>query len=489
MYQIHAQNGNAFYGESAGENNTGVNNTFVGAFSGQFNTEGKENTFLGSSSGNKNTTGNMNVFSGFRSGRNNTTGYRNTFLGAFSGLNNSTGGANTFLGTSSGIYNTEGFNNTFLGNQAGAYNNNGHYNTFVGSNAGKNNTTGSDNVFFGGLSGYANTTGKENTFLGAGAGYLNATGNFNIFLGRYAGRSNTTGKGNIYLGYQAGRNNNGSGNVFIGRDSGVNFTQANNTLVIQDKEVNRTPLLYGDFVTGDVAIGNTSTSGYKLYVNGDAFATGLWVSNVTAVLNVAKSKSQPIENALEKINTINSTVNTTTTKTADKKSITKTQYAVNATDMQKVFPNLVKQQEGSTAINYQGLIPVLMEAIKEMKEQHNATIQELKEEIAALKNSESNQGSQSGSTFTASGFKLAQNIPNPFEASTIISYSIPEGYQNGASIQIFDGNGLLIRSFTNLQSGDGAVQINNLLLPAGIYHYSLIVNSKVMASKKMVIKK
>ena len=45
-----------------------------------------------------------------------------------------------------------------------------------------------------------------------------------------------------------------------------------------------------------------------------------------------------------------------------------------AQEVQKVFPELVKQsadEEGTLSVNYQGLIPVLINAIKEQQEQIN----------------------------------------------------------------------------------------------------------------------
>ncbi len=406
--------------------------------------------------------------------------YANTFYGDFAGELSESGSYNTFVGYSSGFRNSSE-QNTFLGSFSGQSNTTGSRNVFSGAFSGLNNTTGEQNVFLGGSTGQENTTGSRNVFSGASSGSFNTSGADNVFLGFLSGQRNSTGNENIFIGSLAGRSNiNGNANVFIGVNAGKNVTSASNKLYIQNGEENETPLIYGDFTSGSVAIGNANASGYKLYVSGDAFTTGLWVSNGMA--GFAKSKVQPIENALDKINEINSAISTSTVKKADK-TTTQTQYAINADDLQKVFPELVKQNNNDIAINYQGLIPVLVEAMKELKEQNKS----LQQQIDALKNSESNQGSSQEVSVT-SGFKLAQNIPNPFESVTTIQYYIPEGYR-GASIQIFDGNGTMVKSYTSLTSGDGEITVDNIFLPAGIYHYSLIVNGKVMASKKMVIKK
>ena len=57
------------------------------------------------------------------------------------------------------------------------------------------------------------------------------------------------------------------------------------------------------------------------------------------------------------------------------------------------------------------------------------------------------------------------------------------------SIQITDGNGRLIKSFLNLSTTSGEVTFNSSFLAAGIYYSNLIVNSKIVAAKKMVLQK
>lgn len=63
---------NSFGGLGAGDNNTGDNNTFIGAYSGKENIAGNENTYLGALSGNDNIAGSGNVFIGYAAGENET---------------------------------------------------------------------------------------------------------------------------------------------------------------------------------------------------------------------------------------------------------------------------------------------------------------------------------------------------------------------------------------------------------------------------------
>ena len=63
---------NAFLGLASGPNNTGNQNTFIGAFSGNANTTGTNNVYIGGGSGESGVSLDSNTFVGFESGQNNT---------------------------------------------------------------------------------------------------------------------------------------------------------------------------------------------------------------------------------------------------------------------------------------------------------------------------------------------------------------------------------------------------------------------------------
>ncbi|NAY93459.1 hypothetical protein GTQ34_16225 [Muricauda sp. JGD-17] len=72
---------NSFFGNRSGDVNYASGGTFVGANSGQNNTNGYDNTFIGRTSGYYNTTGERNVFLGSSAGYNNLTGSNSIFIG------------------------------------------------------------------------------------------------------------------------------------------------------------------------------------------------------------------------------------------------------------------------------------------------------------------------------------------------------------------------------------------------------------------------
>ncbi|MCX5636349.1 MAG: hypothetical protein NTX52_01475, partial [Planctomycetota bacterium] len=108
-----------------------------------------------------------------------------------------------------------------------------------------------DNIFVGQGAGVSNTIGAGNTFSGYQAGRSNSEGSSNTFLGNMAGHSNTIGYCNTFLGSNAGgRNTTGSGNVFIGNEAGSKETGSNKMYIAN--------LIYGDFSTGNVGIGEAN---------------------------------------------------------------------------------------------------------------------------------------------------------------------------------------------------------------------------------------
>jgi uncharacterized protein (DUF342 family) len=67
----------------------------------------------------------------------------------------------------------------------------------------------------------------------------------------------------------------------------------------------------------------------------------------------------------------------------------RTEFGVIAQDVEKVFPELVGENEGYKTTNYIGLIPVLIEALKDQQkiiEQQNKNLEELQNRIVKLEN-------------------------------------------------------------------------------------------------------
>ena len=156
---------------------------------------------------------------------------------------------------------------------------------------------------------------------------------------------------------------------------------------------------------------------------------------------------------------------------ADQNADTTTYFGYRAEELREVYPNLVSaDHQGFLNVNYVGLIPVLVDAIKD-----------LKAEINALKG-----GFEKQSTEVVSGAMLYQNTPNPFDKSTEIKCFVPN-YVNNASICVYDLTGLQLLKIDVKEKGNASIFLTANQFKAGMYLYSLIIDGKEVDTKKMVI--
>ncbi len=80
---------------------------------------------------------------------------------------------------------------------------------------------------------------------------------------------------------------------------------------------------------------------------------------------------------------------------------------------------------------------------------------------------------------------LEQNVPNPFTETTTIGYTIVNSFSK-AVIVFSAANGEVIKSVQLNNFGKGQVNISAGLVAKGIYSYSLIVDGKLIETKKMI---
>lgn len=228
--------------------------------SGYINPDGR--TFLGVNSG---TLGDYNT--GYGSGAlqvATAAAQYNVAIGAFSMNSAATGVFNMALGTNSLRQNNGASYNVGVGSGSlqrltGSGGSNDH-NLGMGTYALQNLTGGAYNVAVGSyaLTGPgAGFVGNSNVAVGGYALYANG-GNNNMALGSLAMFNNTAGSGNIAIGFSAGYNETGSNKLYISNSNTA------------------TPLVYGDFSTKYLAVGEVAAAdraaatsgGYRLLVKG-----------------------------------------------------------------------------------------------------------------------------------------------------------------------------------------------------------------------------
>ena len=133
--------------------------------------------------------------------------------------------------------------NVAIGRQALCANTTASNNTAVGMLASRKNTTGAQNTAIGAGSLACNTTGVDNTAIGQAAIETNTTGGENVGVGRKALEGNTTGSSNTGIGFNAGcQTTTGGNNTMIGRLAGsatspFTVTTQNHRIVLGNNDV------------------------------------------------------------------------------------------------------------------------------------------------------------------------------------------------------------------------------------------------------------
>ena len=166
-------------------------------------------------------------------------------------------------------------------------------------------------------------------------------------------------------------------------------------------------------------------------------------------------------------------------------------YGLAADQLKEVYPELVyEDQNGNTSINYIEMIPLLVQAINEVKVENTT----LKEEIATLKGGKEMQAkartpeTTSIETADEAILSLSQNNPNPFSEQTSIEVSVPESV-HAASLYIYDMSGKQIKRIDIMERGVTRINVTSEGLNEGMYLYSLIADGKVAGTKKMILTK
>lgn len=187
--------------------------------------------------------------------------------------------------------------------------------------------------------------------------------------------------------------------------------------------------------------------------------------------------------------------------------------------------NVVNPEYTYRALNYNALISILTKGIQELdvsiakskQEQkettdslminsakqdstinsQNAKIAELQNQISnccskiildkgLLNNTNNATSTNNTDTLSVSTPVLYQNNPNPFNQQTSIEYFIPTNAKS-AIIMVFDLNGKLINTIPVTNFGIGAITINGNELYPGMFIYSLIVDEKIIDTKRMIL--
>ena len=375
-------------GEGAAKVNTAHQITAIGAYALQANTTGVGNVALGFQSLYTNVDGDHNTAIGFKSLRTFEAGSDglggNTTLGYFSGYSLNTGIDNTLVGSGSGGIATTASGSVFVGAGAGGITTTGNNNILIGNNVNASSATANNETVIGNSLQERVTFGGTNTLI---SGSTTSTGSF--------GRVETDGDAVF------GNNVTISGtNVTIANDTNphlfLNDTNAGAAIFQQSGNDTR---IGSDSNTQVILVQNNATA-VTIDTNKDAtFVGNISGSTIKASGDIVAFNSSDerlkdnityIGKPLEKIQKIGGYE----FDWNEKQQIYRGHdVGVLAQEIEAVLPEAVRDRDsGFKGVQYDKIIPLLVESIKELNqkvdnlqnilEEKNSTIGKISPELA-----------------------------------------------------------------------------------------------------------
>ena len=204
---------------------------------------------------------------------------------------------------------------------------------------------------------------------------------------------------------------------------------------------------------------------------------------------------------------------------SDSLDLRKRDYGILAQEIEEILPELVDTAKGTMFVNYNAFIGILIAGFNEqqtlIETQQNeiTTLQNIayaqEQDLAALKTlhkivyemqdillkcCDNTQGMpmlappQDESSPTGETAILYQNTPNPFTSNTEIRCYLPKTTVQ-ATLFIYSLQGAQLLDYSITQAGLSAVTVHGSELPAGMYLYTLVVDNKIMDTKRMILTK
>lgn len=283
-----------------------------------------------------------------------------------------------------------------------------------------------------------------------------------------------------------------SGNVGVGTTSPDAKLEVSNSNPV----LNHCAKFTGPSSLATVLIGGASqNTPYELYVGGEAYSSGGWItSDELYKKNIKALDSNEVLAKLMKIDGKKYEYKSKTELGDILKNDTLglvphfspgEHYGLIAQELEIEFPELVRLDSitMTRAINYDGMIPILLEAIKAQQAQIDDLLVQI-EDCCKDTKSATITGTDLDTQIDVA--KLYQNTPNPFNTQTTIRYEIPETVQN-AQLHICNMTGTLLKTIQVNQRGNGNVTINANEFVSGMYLYSLVCDGKIVDTKQMLL--
>jgi hypothetical protein len=311
--------------------------------------------------------GNLNIAVGVEALKNHTNNFSNVAIGYQASINSTTAAGQITIGYQAGYTNQTSNYLVAIGYGAAKTAYNASNRVAVGYNAGGAGltSTATDVTAVGHQAARSVTSGLYATAFGANAlNGLSTAGNC-IGVGRWAGYSNTTGVNNVFIGSFSGqRISTGTSNTLIGyragRDSVVNTpsTNTNGVLIGSNTE-------YSDNgTTNEIVIGTGAQGqGSNTVMLGNSSTTDLYCYGGLSSPSDIKLKEniEDLPYGLDDVAQMRPVE-------YDLKADGRHDIGFIAQEMKQVVPDVVNEMgDGTLSIQYAKLVPVLVNAIKELQ--------------------------------------------------------------------------------------------------------------------------
>lgn len=284
-------------------------------------------------------------------------------------------------------------------------------------------------------------------------------------------------------------------------DENFNFDlRRNNRTQILARQLSVGSLMFrGRGDTGFIGLGSVGNPSQQLHVAGNVFAT----SYLTPSDKNLKSNIEEFKDGLDVVLKMD-----VKSYNYNGKSGTNSKYrhvGVMAQQLEEIAPYLVTpytfeeedndgnviSKEEYLSIHDSSIKYVLVNAIKDQQDlivDQNQRIADLETRLDEIVKLISSNPSIIDIDISGENALLNQNVPNPFKTSTRIEFEVPANSSN-VQMNIVDVSGKLIRTVNIEERGKGILNLNMSNMTDGTYLYNLIVDGKLISTKKMVLVK
>lgn len=377
----------------------------------------------------------------------------------------------------------------------------GGSNILIGPTAGTSLNTGGSNFFAGHGTGFTCTSGGGNVAIGNQAGVALTTGSENVCLGRFAGNVIFTGERNVMLGNLCRGNINTSNSIALGYES---IVASENSVAIGSGAVGST--------NNKIRLGNTAITKVEGQVAYSFPSDGRFKTNV--------NENIPGMTFINKLRPV--TYNFQAKKFDEFLHHNDKDYIAQAGDynaaeeiIQSGFiaqevefaakgigynfngVNAPQHDYDNYSMSYELLVVPIVKGMQEL----DAENKNLKSENEELKNrlNKIEELLNISTIESTADFKkvvlnsdektamLFQNLPNPFDNSTIIPFRIPRECHS-VTIIITASTGKIVRAIP-VSCKETQLSLEAGALAAGVYSYSLIVDGITVETRQMILSK